>query len=72
MRKHIKKHPGQKDTPKTIMYEIKQMCPKPQRPKRQKRKNSPITTRPYLNSPINMNDYLYQQSLRPEQKHIPW
>ena len=72
MRRHIKKHPGQTDTPKTIMYEIKQMSPEPQRLKRQKRKNSPITTRPYLNSPINMNDYLYQQLLRPEQKPIPW
>ena len=72
IRRHIKKHPGQIDTPKTIMYEIKQMSPEPQRPKRQKKKNSPITTRPYLNSPINMNDYLYQQSPRPEQKPIPW
>ena len=25
MRRHIKKHPGQMDTPKTIMYEIKQI-----------------------------------------------
>ena len=41
MRRHIKKHPGQTDTPKTIMYEIKQMSPEPQRPKRQ-RKKSPI------------------------------
>ena len=72
MRRHIKKHPGQTDTPKTIMYEKKQMSPEPQRPKRQKRKNSPITTRPYLSSPINTNDYLYQQSLRLEQKPIPW
>ena len=72
MRRHIKKHPCQTDTPKTIMYEIKQMSPDLQRPKRQQRKNSPIMTRPYLNSPINMNDYLYQQSLRLEQKPIPW
>ena len=71
MRRHIKKHPGQTDTPKTIMYEIKQMSPEPQRSKRQKRKNFPITTRPYLHSPINTNDYLYQQSLRPDQKPIP-
>ena len=56
MRRHIKIHPGQIDTPKTIMYEIKQMSPKPQRPKRQ-RKKFPITTKPYLNSPTNMNDY---------------
>ena len=74
IRRHIKKHPGQTDTPKTIMYEIKQMSPEPQRPKRQqiKKKNSPITTRPYLNNPINMNDYVSQQSLRPDQKPIPW
>ena len=72
MRKHMKKHPGQTDTPKTIMYEMKQMSPEPQRLKRQKRKKFPITTRPYLNSPINTNDYLYQQSLGPEQKSIPW
>ena len=74
MRWHIKKHPGQTDTPKTIMYEIKQMSPEPQKPKRQqtRRKNFPITTRPYLNNPINTNDYLYQQSLRLDQKPIPW
>ena len=56
------------------MYEIKQMSPEPQRPKRQqtKRKNPAITTRPYLNNPINTNDYLYQQSLRLDQKPIPW
>ena len=43
IRRHIKKHPGQTDTPKTIMYEIKQMSPEPQRPKRQqiKKKKSP-------------------------------
>ena len=74
MRRHIKKHPGQTDTHKTVMYEIKQMSLEPQRPTRQqtKRKNSPMTTRPYLNNPINSNDYIYQQSLRPDQKPIPW
>ena len=71
MRRHIKKHPGQTDTPKTIMYEIKQMSPEPQRPNRQ-RKKFPITTKPYPNSPTNTNDYLYQQSLSPEQRPIPW
>ena len=71
-RRHIKKHPGQTDTPKTIMYEIKQMSPEPQRPKRQLKKKTPITTRPYLNNPVNSNDYIYQQSLRPDQKLIPW
>ena len=62
MRRHIKKCPGQTDTPKTIMYEIKQMFPEPQRPKRQ-RKKSPITTKPYVT---------VQQSLRPDQRPIPW
>ena len=28
MRRHIKKHPGQTDTPKTIMYEIKTDVPR--------------------------------------------
>ena len=55
------------------MYEIKQMSSEPQRLKRQRqKKNSPITTKPYLNNPTNMNDYLYQQSLRPDQRPIPW
>ena len=29
IRCHIKKHPGQTSTPKTVMYEIKQMSPEP-------------------------------------------
>ena len=33
MRCHIKKHPGEMDTPRTVMYEIKQMSPEPTRPK---------------------------------------
>ena len=72
MRRHIKKHPGQTDTPKTIRYEIKQMSPEPQRPKRQQKKKTPMTTRPYLNNLVNSNDYIYQQSLRLDQKPIPW
>ena len=43
-------------TPKTIMYEIKQMSPEPSRPKRMKK--TPVTTKPYLNKPINSDDYL--------------
>ena len=72
MRCHIKKHPGQTDTPKTIMYEIKQMSPEPKRLNRQTKKTSPITTKPYLNRPIDTKDYIYQQSLRPNQRPISW
>ena len=43
MRCHIKKHPGQTITPKTIMYEIKEMSPEPSRPKRQMKKMTPVT-----------------------------
>ena len=73
MRCHIKKHPGQTNTPKTVMYEIKQMSPEP-RPKRltTKTKTTPVITRPYFNQPISSNDYIYQQSLRPNEKPIPW
>ena len=66
MRCHIRKHPGPTTTPKTITYEIKQMSPEPSRPRRQ------ITTRPYLNQPHNTDDYVYQQTLRPNQRPIPW
>ena len=72
MRHHIKKHPGQTTTPKTIMYEIKQMSPEPSRPRKQIRKTTPVTTKPYLSQPINSNDYIYQQSLKPIQRPIPW
>ena len=73
MRCHIKKHPGQTNTPKTVMYEIKQMSPEPW-PKKltTKTKRTLITTRPYFNQPTSSNDYIYQQSLKPNQKPIPW
>ena len=32
----------------------------------------PITIKPYLSQPINCNNYIYQQSLRPNQRPIPW
>ena len=67
MRCHIRKHPGPTTTPKIITYEIKQMSPEPCRPRRQK-----LTTRPYLNQPCNTDDYVYQQTLRPNQRLIPW
>ena len=56
------------------MYEIKQMSPEPLRPKRQtkKMKTTYVITRPYFNQPTSANDYIYQQSLRPNQKPIPW
>ena len=38
MRRHVKKHPGQTDTPKTIMYEIQHMSTEPQRPKGQRQR----------------------------------
>ena len=74
IRWHIKKHPGQTNTPKTVMYEIKQMSPEPW-PKRQiptPKTTTPVLTRPYFNQPTSSNDYIYQQSLRPNQKPIPW
>ena len=60
MRCHIRKHPGPTITPKIVTYEIKQMSPEP-RPRRQ------LTTKPYLNQPRNTDDYIYQQTLRPNQ-----
>ena len=67
MRCHIKKHPGPTTTPKIVTYEIKQMSPEPTRPRRQK-----LTTKPYLSQPLNPDDYISQQSLRPNQRPIPW
>ena len=67
MRCHIKKHPGPTTTPKIVTYEIKQMSPEPSRPRRQK-----LTTKPYLSQPLNPDDYIYQKSLRPNQRPIPW
>ena len=72
MRCHIKKHPGQTDTPRTVMYEIQQMPSEPTRPKRQKTNKSPVISRPYFDPPTSSNDYIYQQSLRPNQRPIPW
>ena len=34
IRRHIRKHPGQTNTPKTVMYEIKEMSPEPELPRR--------------------------------------
>ena len=67
MRCHIKKHPGPITIPKIVTYEIKQMSPEPYRPRRQK-----LNTKPYLSQPLNPDDYIYQQSLRPNQRPIPW
>ena len=53
-------------TAKIVTYEIKQMSPEPSRPGRQ------LTTKPYLSQPLNSDDYIYQQSLRPNQRLIPW
>ena len=64
------------NTPKTVIYEIKQMSPESW-PKRQPTKKppkttTPVSTRPCFNQPTSSNDYIYQQSLRPNQKPIPW
>ena len=67
MRCHIRKHPGPTTTPKIISYEIKQMSPEPSRPRRHR-----FNTRPYLNEPKTPVDYIYQQTLRSEQRPIPW
>ena len=53
-------------TPKIVTYEIKQMSPEPPRPRRQ------LTTKPYLSQPWNTDDYIYQQTLRPNQWLVPW
>ena len=66
MRCHIRKHPGPMTTPKIVTYEIKQMSPEPPRPRRQ------LTTKPYLSEPLNLVGYIYQQTLRPNQRPIPW
>ena len=55
MRLHIKKHPGQTMTPKIITYEIKQMSPEPLRPRIKK---TPVMTKPYLNKPMNSDEYI--------------
>ena len=67
MRCHIRKHPGQTTPPKIISYEIKQMSPEPSRPRRHKFK-----TKPYINEPKTPTDYVYQQTLRSEQRPISW
>ena len=74
IRRHIRKHPGQTNTPKTVMYEIKQMSPKPE-PKRWRqipKARKPLLTRPYFSEPTNTNDCIYQQILKPQQTPIPW
>ena len=43
------------------------MSPEPYRPRKQK-----LNTKPYLSQPLNPDDYIYQQSLRPNQRPIPW
>ena len=47
------------------------MSPEPSRPRRQMKK-TPLITKPYLSQPLNSDDYIYQQSLRPNQRLIPW
>ena len=51
---------------------MKQMPPEPSRPRRQIRKTTPVNMKPYLSQPIISNDYIYQLSLRPNQRPIPW
>ena len=69
MRCHIRKHPGPTTTPKIVSYEIKQMSPEPRRPRRQPQPR-PLITRPYLSEPHTPDDYVYQQTLRPNQRQI--
>ena len=71
MRHHIRKHPGPTTTPKIVSYEIKQMFPEPRRPRRQPRQPRPLITQPYLSEPHTPDDYVYQQTLRPNQRLIP-
>ena len=72
MRCHIRKHPGPTTTPKIVSYEIKQMSPEPRRPRRQPKQPRPLFTRPYLSKPHTPDDYVYLQTLRPNQRLIPW
>ena len=72
MRCHIRKHPGPTTTPKIVSCEIEQMSPEPRRPRRQPRQPRPLITRPYLSKPHTPDDYIYQQTLRPNQRPIPW
>ena len=49
-------------------------CPQSQRqrpiPKTTPR--TPLITRPYFNKPTSSNDYIYQQTLKPQQTPLPW
>ena len=74
IRCHIKKTPWTDKHSKTVMYEIKHISPEPQ-PKRwipTPKTTTPVLTRPYFNQPTSSNDYINQQSLRPNQKPITW
>ena len=66
---HVRKHSGQTSTPKTVMYEIKEMSPGPVLPKRPRpmHKKTPLSMRPYFNEPMSTSDYIYQQTLKPKQ-----
>ena len=60
IRRCIRKHPGQTNTPKTVMYEIKQITPEPD-PKRQRlipKTRTPLIPRPYFNEPTSTSDYI--------------
>ena len=58
MRCHMKKHPGQTHTPKTVIYEIKQMSPEPSPKTQSPKTTTPILTRPDFNQPTSSNDYI--------------
>ena len=69
IRNHVRKHSGQTITPKTVMYEIKEMSPEHGMPKRPRPmpKKTPLPIRPYFNDPMSTSDYIYQQTLKPKQ-----
>ena len=54
------------------MYAIKEMSPGQMPKKPRPILKTPLSTRPYFNEPTSMNDYIYQQSLKPKQTPIPW
>ena len=70
--RHVRRHSGQTNTYKTVMYEIKEMSPEPMPKRPRPNPKTPLSTRPYFNEPTSTNDYIYQQTLKPKQTPIPW
>ena len=74
IRRHVRKHSGQTNTPMTVMYEIKEMTPEPVMPRRPipMPKKTALSTWPYFNESMSTNDYIYQQTLKTKQTPKTW